>query len=111
MSTNVSEGTFTETLKRLRERLDKLQESLPEFTDDYHRLFLYFIGEQFEDLSPDRMKICDRQRDQKIDFYNVEEDRFVGYQCKVPDLEILGEKGKIETYGAELVNEAEDILT
>jgi hypothetical protein len=102
---------FPDILNRLRLRLDEMSESLPEFTDDYHRLFLYFVGEHFEDVSPDRIKISDQQRDQKIDFYDVEEDRFAAYQCKLPDLDLLQGTSVIPTYGAELVNEAEDILT
>lgn len=105
---NRSPAEVSEIVKRLRLQLDQISETLPEFTDDYHRLFNYFIGEHFEEVPPDRIKICDRQRDQKIDFYNAEEDRFVAYQCKLPDLELLEETKSVHSFGADLVNEAED---
>jgi hypothetical protein len=108
---NSSSSEFPDIIKRLRDRLDQLSESLPEFTDDYHRLFLYFAGETFEEVSPDRIKICDRKGDQKLDFYNAEEDRFVAYQCKLPELDLLEGNAAAPSYGAELVNEVEDILT
>lgn len=89
MGTRESSMQFLQTINILGTRLDRLHESLPEFTDDYHRLFVYFVGQKFEDLPPDTIKICDRKKDQQIDFYKVEEDRFVAYQCKLPDLGIL----------------------
>jgi len=111
MTTTRTEVEFPEIVERLRNQLDQISENLPEFTDDYHRLFNYFIGEHFEEVSPDRIKICDRQRDQKIDFYNAEEDRFVAYQCKLPDMDLLGDARSPASFGADLVNEAEDVLT
>ena len=108
-----AEGTnrFLETVDLLKKRLEQLQEEIPEAVDDYHRLFLYFVGEQFEGISPEEIKICDRKGDQKIDFYDAGEDRFVAYQCKLPELENLKKKKSITTFGADLVNEAEDVLT
>ncbi|MBN2393546.1 MAG: AIPR family protein [Anaerolineae bacterium] len=100
-----------ETTQMLRKRLEQLQDDVPELTDDYHRLFLYFIGDQFENLPPSKIKICDRKLDQKIDFYHAGEDRFVAYQCKLPEFELLEEEGQIRSFGADLVNELEDILT
>lgn len=102
-----------ETIELLKNRLEQLQEEIPEATDDYHRLFLYFVGEQFEGISPDKIRICDGspQGDQKIDFYDAGEDRFVAYQCKLPEFERLEERKSVRTYGADLVNEAEDVLT
>ena len=111
LSANESPTQFLETLGILRTRLDRLQESLPEFTDDYHRLFVYFVGQQFEEVPPDALKICDRQNDQKVDFYKMEEDRFIVYQCKLPELDRVEREDKIAAFGADLVNEAEDILT
>jgi hypothetical protein len=110
-ATAQTNAEFTEIVERLRLQLDHISESLPEFTDDYHRLFNYFIGEHFEEVSPDRIKICDRQRDQKIDFYNSEEERFVAYQCKLPDMDLLETVKSPQSFGADLVNEAEDVLT
>jgi len=111
MNTNYASTQFLDTINALRTRMDRLQETLPEFTDDYHRLFVYFVGQQFEEIPPDILNICDRQNDQKIDFYKVEESRFVAYQCKLPELDRLEETGKLEPFGPDLVNEAEDILT
>ena len=102
---------FLETVDLLRKRLEQLQEEIPEAVDDYHRLFLYFVGEQFEGISPEEIKISDQKGDQKIDFYDAGEDRFVAYQCKLPELERLEQKKSIATFGPDLVNEAEDILT
>ena len=105
-----AEKEFLEIVNLLKNRLDQLEEDIPE-ADDYHRLFLYFVGEQFEGISPEDIKICDRKGDQKIDFYDAAEDRFVVYQCKLPELENLQKKKSIITFGADLVNEAEDVLT
>ena len=102
---------FLETVDLLRKRLEQLQEEIPEAVDDYHRLFLYFVGEQFEGISPEEIKISDQKGDQKIDFYDAGEDRFVAYQCKLPELERLEQKKSIATFGPDLVNEAEDVLT
>ena len=110
---NATEETnkFLETVDLLKKRLEQLQEEIPEAIDDYHRLFDYFVGEQFEGISPEEIKICDQKGDQKIDFYDAGEDRFVVYQCKLPELELLEAKKNITTFGADLVNEAEDVLT
>ena len=91
----------------------KCQQNLeiPEAIDDYHRLFLYFVGEQFEGISPEEIKICDQKGDQKIDFYDEGEDRFVVYQCKLPELERLEQRKSVATFGSDIVNEAEDVLT
>ena len=102
---------FLEIVYLLKNRLDQLQEETLEVTDDYHRLFNYFVGEQFEGISPEKIQICDQRGDQKIDFYDAGEDRFVVYQCKLPDLELLEEKKNIATFDADLVNEAEDVLS
>lgn len=108
-----TEGTnqFLETVDLLKKRLEQLQEEIPEAIDDYHRLFDYFVGEQFEGISPDEIKICDQKGDQKIDFYDAGEDSFVVYQCKLPELERLEQEKSIATYGPDIVNEAEDVLT
>ena len=105
------EKEFLEIIDLLKKRLDQLHEDTPEETDDYHRLFLYFVGEQFEGISPEKIQICDQKGDQKIDFYDAGEDRFVAYQCKLPEIERLEEKKSVATFGPNLVNEAEDILT
>ena len=111
MKTAEKEKEFLEIVDLLKNRLDRLQEETPEETDDYHRLFLYFVGEQFEGISPEKIQICDQKGDQKIDFYDAGEDRFVAYQCKLPELELLEERKSVATFGPDLVNEAEDILT
>ena len=102
---------FLEIVDLLKNRLEQLQEEIPEIIDDYHRLFLYFVGEQFEGVSPEKIQICDQKGDQKIDFYDAGEDRFVVYQCKLPELERLEQKESIANFGPNLVNEAEDVLT
>ena len=102
---------FLEIVDLLKKRLDQLQEETPEDTDDYHRLFLYFVGEQFEGISPEKLQICDRKGDQKIDFYDAGEDRFVAYQCKLPELESLEEKKSVAPFNADLVIDVEDILS
>ena len=102
---------FLEIIDLLKNRLEQLQEEIPEIIDDYHRLFLYFVGEQFEGISPEKIQICDQKGDQKIDFYDAGEDRFVAYQCKLPELERLEQKESIANFGPNLVNEAEDVLT
>jgi len=100
-----------DSITMLRNKLDQIQPELPEIIDDYHKLFLYFIGDHFEGILPEKIKICDRKGDQKIDFYHVGENRFAAYQCKLPDLDLIESEGKIQTFGSDLVNEAEDILT
>lgn len=110
MSDNQKEK-IVNTIKMLKKQLDQIQDDVPESTDDHHRLFLYFIGSQFESLLPSKLRVIDGKGDQKIDFYYVGEDRFVAYQCKLPDLDLLEKEGKIKTFGPELINEAEDILT
>ena len=102
-----------ETVKLLKNRLDQLHEDVPEAVDDYHHIFLYFVGEQFEGVSPEKLRICDRSPggDQKIDFYEANEDRFTVYQCKLPEIENLERRAIISPFNADLVNEAEDILT
>ena len=79
MRTTEETNQFLETVDLLKKRLEQLQEEIPEAIDDYHRLFDYFVGEQFEGISPDEIKICDQKGDQKIDFYDAGEDRFVVY--------------------------------
>ena len=111
MKASEQEKEFLEIVNLLKGRLEQLQEELPEVVDEYHRLFLYFVGEQFEGISPEKIQICDQKGDQKIDFYDAGEDRFVVYQCKLPELERLEKKKSIATFDADLVNEAEDILT
>ena len=105
-----AEKEFLEIVNLLKNRLDQLEEDIPE-ADDYHRLFLYFVGEQFEGISPEDIKILRSKKEiRKIDFYDAAEDRFVVYQCKLPELENLQKKKSIITFGADLVNEAEDVF-
>ena len=100
-----------ENINRLKIELDKIQENVPEFTDDYHKLFLYFIADQIEGTSPDKLKICEGALDKKVDFYIDEEEKFIVYQCKLPELEIIEKENKIQSYGPDLINELEDALT
>src|SRR5687767_11094343 len=100
--------TVKEVNELLRKNLDLIQEKIPDTSDDYKWIFNYFIGEKFEGVSPEKLKVCDRVRDKKIDFYQAEDDVFIAYQCKLGDFEKLD---KIQTYGEEVINEAEDIYT
>lgn len=92
----------------LRKNLDLIQDKIFESTEDYKKIFNYFIGEKFEGISPERLKVCDKTKDKKIDFYYPEDDVFVAYQCKLGEFENLD---KVQTYGDEIINEAEDIYT
>ena len=96
--------------KALTRALEELSEEIPEASGDYHRLFNYFVGLHFEGVTPSRLRVCDRTRDQKIDFYHASEDQFVAYQCKLPDLDKLDED-EVMAFGPEVVNELEDALT
>jgi len=100
-----------ETIEMLERRLEQIQDEVPDFVDDYHELFDYFVGERFEGISPDQLKITDQKSDQQIDFYEDFEDRFVAYQCKLPDLDKVGKIGKVQTYGPNVIDEIENILT
>ncbi len=35
-----------DTVKMLMKQLDQFQDEVPELTDDYHRLFLYYVADQ-----------------------------------------------------------------
>lgn len=110
MEKQTDRNTLTDTIKRLREELDKI-ENVPEITEDYHKLFLYFIADQFEGLDPNNVNICEGRLDKKLDFYAAGEETFTVYQCKLPEIDILEKKNKIQMYGPDLINEAEDCLT
>jgi len=69
-----SKAYSLESIDLLRNRLDQIQAELPDVVDDYHKLFLYYVAERFEGLSPEKVKICDRKGDQKIDFYGFSDD-------------------------------------
>ncbi|GAI07984.1 unnamed protein product, partial [marine sediment metagenome] len=106
-----SKAYILESIDLLRTRLDQIQSELPDVVDDYHKLFLYYVAERFEGLSSEKVKICDRKGDQKIDFFGSTEDRFVAYQCKLPELDILKQKEKVHTFDEVITKEADDILT
>jgi hypothetical protein len=100
-----------EAIDLLKSKLGSIQENTPEVEDDYHRLFLYFVGYQFEGQEPDELKICDGKDDMGIDIYIAEDDRFAIYQCKLPEWETMEEEYKIESFGPDLINDAEDALS
>lgn len=100
---------FLETVEMLERRLEQIE--APDLVDDLHKLFDYFVGERFEGISPDQLKITDQKSDQQIDFYEDYEDRFVAYQCKLPDIDKMKKTEKVQTFGPNVIDEVENILT
>src|SRR5215213_8728273 len=92
----------------LRRNLELTQENIPDAVEDYKKIFNYFIGEKFEGIAPEKLKVCDKARDQKIDFYQAEDDMFVAYQCKLGEFEKFD---KVLSYDNTIINEAEDIYS
>ncbi|MBI5695001.1 MAG: AIPR family protein [Nitrospirae bacterium] len=103
--------SISAAIDMLQKKMEHLSEEVPEYTDDIHKLFDYFVGVHFEGVQPDALAVCDQAKDQKIDLYHQTENRFVVYQCKCPDLSLLENGKKIQTYGNNEVNEIEDVLT
>ena len=62
---------INETIEMLAARMDQIQLTLPIVEEDYHKLFLYYVGERFEGVAPNNLKITDYKNDKKIDFYSV----------------------------------------
>jgi hypothetical protein len=106
-----AKANFREITKMLRQRLELLQESVPELLDDEHRLFVFFAGSVLQGIPFEKLKVSDRKGDQKMDFYYVGEDRFVACQCKLPDLDVVEKAGEMQRYGPDVINEIEDVLT
>lgn len=106
---------IVESIILLRNRLDRIPEELPDVVDDYHKLFVYFIGDLFEAINPQEIMeqglICDQKGEHGIDLYYADERRFVVYQCKLPELDLMEKDGQLQKYGPDIVNEAEDSLT
>jgi len=100
-----------EAIELLKSKLNSIQENTPEIEDDYHRLFLYFAGYQFEGQEPDELKICDGKDDMGIDIYVAEDERFAIYQCKLPEWETMEKEQSVQSFGPKIINEAEDALS
>lgn len=102
-----------ETIEMLVKAMDEIPDELPDVVDDYHRLFVFFIGYMYEGIRPqetmEQNLICDQQGEHGIDLYNADENRFVVYQCKLPELNLI--QDKVPTFDADIINEAEDALT
>ena len=113
MSQYDSPEQVKETVEILMKTLDTIPDELPDVVDDYHKLFVFFIGNMFEAIRPqdimEQNLICDQQREHGIDLYNVDESRCVIYQCKLPELDLIGDK--LPKFNVDIINEAEDALT
>lgn len=92
----------------LKKNFDSIQSEFPESGEDYKRTFNYFIGEKLEGVSPERLRVCDRTKDQHLDFYIAGEDAFSAYQCKLGEFETFD---AIPSYSDGVINELEDIFT
>ena len=57
---------FLETVDLLRKRLEQLQEEIPEAVDDYHRLFLYFVGDILKAFLRKRSKFAIEKEIRKL---------------------------------------------
>ncbi|HTW92584.1 MAG TPA: AIPR family protein, partial [bacterium] len=101
---------YVDIVGLLRRTLETLSEEGPDLGDDFQKLFVYYIGQQLENIAPDRLRVCDRSKDQKIDFYDITEERVVAYQCKLPDIDDTSVVSPV-TYGPDVINEIEDVLT
>ncbi len=110
-----SADQIIETMEMLRNRLDQISDELPDVVEDYHKLFPYFVAQAFEAIDPkylmDQRLVCDQQLEHGIDFYYTDENRFVAYQCKVPETENLPHDIKMPKFDDDIVNEAEDALS
>ena len=115
MSEFDSTEQILESIKLLKNKLDLISEDLPDVVDDYHKLFVYFIGNLFEAIPPQEIMeqglICDQKGEHGIDLYFADERRFVVYQCKLPELDLMEKDVQLPKYGPDIVNEAEDALT
>ena len=113
MSEYDSPEEVKETVEMLVKTLDEIPDELPDVVEDYHTLFVFFIGNQFEGIRPQEIMeqnlLCDEKGEHGMDLYSVDENRFVVYQCKLPEWESI--EDKLPKYDVDIINEAEDALT
>lgn len=95
---------------RLFDAINHYQDMIPEDTDDPHRIFNYYIGHTFEGYSPDNLKVTDGGNENGMDFYIDTEDRFIAYQCKIPEFSTILKDKNIRSFNRDIIKDANDIL-